>query len=531
MDRRNFMKASGALAAVTGLTGRKAGADVADHLWEGYDFGPGPRVTARLNQGPFGIEQDEGWFTIASTTPSRHAVRNRGVGLIGYTWEEGGPSLAARKGLETLEQHVEKMASLPFVDVLYIRCDWRDVQSRPGKLDLHSIWKLTYDAAKAHDLRVGFRVQLSSPDIQPQRLSLPDFLRDKVPLVNIGRKSSERRTDFDFYEPRYDHPEFQKAFRDLNELLAVEFDGHPRTEFMDLMMYGFWGEGHTNDYPNPLPDYLTAERTMIGMTRLQLETWRKTPLVVNTQPDISRTGNREVHDLAVRAGGWLRSDSLLMDEPIQIEMLAHRPPWLAVVLEEGRGRHYLPEEDTPEKGDYPHAIGGPLDRPFREASALHALDVGANYWSLWTEADNLRRFHEKYPESLTSLQQRLGYRVRPSWVWQRKRYGTSELILGIVNDGVAGVPGSLGVFVESPDGKVKIGGSLDSGCPHAGKVRQASFVLPAGMDGQLVVLRAEVEIRGVRHPVRWACAQPTNPDGSLSIRLKKHSDADWRKGV
>ena len=104
-------------------------------------------------------------------------------------------------------------------------------------------------------------------------------------------------------------------------------------------------------------------------------------------------------------------------------------------------------------------------------------------------------------------------------------------MLGIVNDGVAAVPGILGVFVESPDGKVRIGGNLDAGCPHAGKVRQASLILPAGMDGQVVVLRAEIEIQGVRYPVSWACAQPTRPDGSLSIRLKKHSDANWRKGV
>ena len=34
-------------------------------------------------------------------------MRNFGHGLVGYTWEEGGPSLAAREGKETLEQHVE----------------------------------------------------------------------------------------------------------------------------------------------------------------------------------------------------------------------------------------------------------------------------------------------------------------------------------------------------------------------------------------------------------------------------------------
>ena len=118
-----------------GRPGARA-ADVRPQLWQGHDFGPGPVVSDRLDQGPFGIEQDEGWYTIATTTPSGARVRNPGLGLVGYTWEENGPALAARAGRATLEQSVEALASLPFVDVLYIRCDWRDVQSRPGRLDL-----------------------------------------------------------------------------------------------------------------------------------------------------------------------------------------------------------------------------------------------------------------------------------------------------------------------------------------------------------------------------------------------------------
>jgi hypothetical protein len=106
-----------------------------------------------------------------------------------------------------------------------------------------------------------------------------------------------------------------------------------------------------------------------------------------------------------------------------------------------------------------------------------------------------------------------------------------ELILGIVNDGVAGVPGVLGVYAESLDGKVKIGGNLDAGEPRAGQLRQCSIILPQGMDGQQIKLRAEIEVKGVRRPVRWACRQQTNQDGSITIRLKKGSDSDWRKGV
>lgn len=552
MRRRDFVK-TGFGITTAGVT-RRMWADVPDHLWQGYSF-PAPAVSNRLDQGPFGISQDEGWYTIFVTDPSREHVRNFGTGLVGYTWEENGPALGVMCGRETLEQSVEKMAALPFVDVLYIRCDWRDVQSRAGRLDLSPVWEATFDAAKRHNLRVAFRIQLSSPNIQPEKLSLPDFLHDKVPIVNIGGESREHHAGHDFHEPRYDSPEFQDAFRELNQLLAERFDNNPQLEYMDLMMYGFWGEGHTNDLRNPFPDYATAEKTFTHMTQLQIDAWKHTPLAVNTEPDISSVGNREVQDMAVRAGCWLRSDSLIMDEPIQIEELANRPAWIATILEDGENRHHvLPEYADDEQAclsklpasilryvgtdneaypadDYPHRIGGPIRGPYRETAGFHALDIGTNYFGLWTEAENIQRYYEKYPESLRALEQRLGYRVRPSLIWQRKRYGTMELILGIANDGVAGVPGILGIYAESLDGKIKVGGNLDAGEPQAGKMRQASILLPTGMDGQQIILRAELQVKGVRRPVRWACRQPTNPDGSLTLRLKKGEDPDWRKGV
>src|SRR5437763_14159125 len=161
MQRRTFVKAGAALALASAVPAGKA-QEVSTHNWDKYDFGSGPPVSDRLNQGPFGIEQDQGWYTVLVTSQSSKPVKNYGLGLVGYTWEEGGPSLAARAGTETLEQHVEKIASLPFVDVLYIRCDWRNVQSRPGRLDLDPVWTLTLDAARRKGLRVAFRVQLSN---------------------------------------------------------------------------------------------------------------------------------------------------------------------------------------------------------------------------------------------------------------------------------------------------------------------------------------------------------------------------------
>lgn len=512
MHRRELLRSILALPAALA-------ADVPAHLWQGFDFGSGPPVRERLNQGPFDVEQDEGWQTVLFTTASEKPIRNPGLGLIGYTWEESGPSLAARTGRETLEQHVEKISNLPFVDVLYIRCDWRNVQTRPGHLDLDPVWQLTLDAAKRKNLRVAFRIQLSNYSFQPEQLALPGFLRDRVPIVSIGRIPGKGSGEF--HEPRYDHPEFQKAFAELNELLAAQFEGNPLIEWMDLMQYGFWGEGHTSNFPSPFPDYPTAERTFVAMTERQLETWKRTPLAVNTQPDISNVGNRTVIDMAVRAGAWLRSDSIMVEEPIQIEELANRPTWLAAILEDGRYRQY---DVTKLKTDSAGVNS-------LENNILHVLDLKANYWALWTEADNLANYDEKYPRGFERLRANMGYRLRPSWVWQRKRYGTFELIVCVSNRGVAGVPGVLWLQCESPDGRLKLRGALDAGHPRGGGLREASFLLPQGYTGA-VKLSAQLEIRpGVMKHVAWACEQPVNPDGSITVELKAADDRGWRKGV
>ncbi|MFL6303150.1 MAG: hypothetical protein ACJ72H_06370 [Candidatus Sulfotelmatobacter sp.] len=512
MRRRDLLKSAAVLPALTSLN--LAAVATAD---DPICFPQAPRE--RLKQGPFDIEQDQGWQTILFTTPAEKPLRNPGFGLVGYSWEESGPSLAARAGRESLEQHVEKISSLPFVDVLYIRCDWRNVQSRPGRLDLDPVWGLTLETARRKGLRVAFRVQLSNTSFQPEEVALPPFLRDRIRLVNIGTIPGKGNAQY--REPRYDHPEFQKAFRELTDLLAAQFDGNPLIEWVDLMQYGFWGEGHTSNYPNPFPDYATAERTSLSMTEHQLAAWKKTALAVNTQPDISNVGNGAVIDMAMRAGAWLRSDSIIVEEPIQIDELANRPPWLAAIMEDGYFRQY----DTQKLSTDAAGIN------VLENYMLHVLDLGANYWALWTEADNLARYYEMYPRGFDRLRTQMGYRLRPSWVWQRKRYDTFEVIVCVSNRGVSGVPGVLWLQLESPDQKLSLRGALDPGHPYAGGLRQASFLLPNGYAGKLN-LSAQLEIRpGNIKPVAWACEQPVNSDGSITIELKGANDRGWRKGV
>jgi len=257
------------------------------------------------------------------------------------------------------------------------------------------------------------------------------------------------------------------------------------------------------------------------MVQLQQQIWRKTPLAMNTQPDISNTGNREALDLAVRKGTWIRSDSIIVEEPIQIEQLTNRPPWLASILEDGTFRTYNTAKLMIDSAGVNEL----------ENYMLHVLDVKANYWSLWTESENLANYNERFPRGFERLRANIGYRLRPSWVWQRKRSGTSELIVAISNRGVAGVPGILWLQISNPDGSFQLRGSLDPGHPYGGGLRMASFLLPADYAGS-VHLSAQIEMTpGVLKPVIWACEQPANPDGSISINVKTRNDPGWRKAI
>ena len=43
-------------------------------------------------------------------------------------------------------------------------------------------------------------------------------------------------------------------------------------------------------------------------------------------------------------------------------------------------------------------------------------------------------------------------------------------------------------------------------------------MLPNVIDWKGLKLRAEIEVKGMRYPVRWACHQKLNDDGSLTLR-------------
>ena len=115
------------------------------HNWRNYDFGSGPQVTDRLNQGPFPqyppdavIPTDD---VVMTTTPSEDVVPNYGKGLVTYITADSGTEEIKS---DNIQQAIEDLVQFPLGEQLYIRPTWREIQPRPGRLELPDYVKLVF---------------------------------------------------------------------------------------------------------------------------------------------------------------------------------------------------------------------------------------------------------------------------------------------------------------------------------------------------------------------------------------------------
>src|SRR5438874_12128599 len=220
MQRRDFLKSGAALAATAELATGKARRPVHAHNWGNYDFGSGPTVTDRLNQGPFPqyppdavIPTDE---VVMTTTPSEEVVPNYGKGLITYITADSGTEEIKS---DNIPQAIEDLVRFPLGQQLYIRPTWREIQPPPGRLDMPDYLKLVFDLAKKNNKRVGLRIQMCAPDYTHSP-ALPDFVLNKVPKVDLVLSPIESSAAAQRYltnpharyQPRFDDPFFQQVF-------------------------------------------------------------------------------------------------------------------------------------------------------------------------------------------------------------------------------------------------------------------------------------------------------------------------------
>ena len=521
MNRKEFLKA-GAFTAATMSTAPALMSWIPHHNWDGYDFGSGPEIKDRLYQGPFPVYGHENSPTSGSafgyTTAGNQLINCYGMGLQTYiSGDHGAPIVPG----ETLEQTIDKLVSFSPSTKLYMRPCWKTLQKRPGRLDFDDYVKITLEKAAKYNKRIGFRVNWDVPQQYPRdpsiapdyTLFLPDHVLQRVPMTPMEGEYLGRN-DWKLLDCH--NPNFLEYFEEFMALLAEQWNGSDVIEYMDTVMFGWWGEGHAwllrkGNYRHNYPSYKVAEEIWIKIWEIQQKYWTKVPLVTNTQPDSNQVGNSEILDRTIRSNNWLRTDTIMI-EGEQIEALSNRPPWIGAKIEQWIS--YNADRD---------AEGLPPNWNFFNK----AYDVGATYTAVAIHSinhtlENLNRYHNRFPEVLTPLSQKIGYRVRPSWIWRSRVSDRDRLIFGMVNDGIACVPGVLRLTLFNDRNPCLVTGCLDPGYPKTRGVRQAAMDLPEGVAWDSgIKLKAEIEVKGVKYPVPFSCAQPLNPDGSLTIMANR----------
>src|SRR3954469_3451453 len=159
MQRRDFLKSTVAVAVGTELGIGSAQAKVPAHNWSNHNFGSGPKVNDRLNQGPFPqyppdavIPTDD---VVMTTTSTEDVVPNYGKGLVTYITADSGTDEIKS---DNIPQAIEDLVRFQLGQQLYIRPTWREVQPHPGRLELPGYIKQVLELAKANNKRIGLRI-------------------------------------------------------------------------------------------------------------------------------------------------------------------------------------------------------------------------------------------------------------------------------------------------------------------------------------------------------------------------------------
>ena len=270
-----------------------------------------------LREGIFCPEEGADYEQVAYFSPYRGHIHNPGMGIVsmaisdhmvtGYTPQERAAN-DLKKPFCLTRRMLEEVTALPYIDNLYIRVGWNDVQKEKGRLDVIPEFEMAVEAAQRAGISWGFRIMQASPS-NPREHLLPDFLADRVPMCPYydGAVYGPSPRKLPLYTEEY-----LKYWREMLFLLGERYDGNPALEYADVSGFGLWGEGHhgcraTPDGPVVNLEPGSRERMEEVVERLidsHREAFPMTPMVLNLILSEYRAGER-----AIREGCWVRRDS------------------------------------------------------------------------------------------------------------------------------------------------------------------------------------------------------------------------------
>jgi hypothetical protein len=451
------------------------------------------------------LRNEESATYLAFYDPAEGHVPNPGMGVSGYvhsdhmykayTIEEA--ERAKKLPMLELDRYTfNRLVELPYIDNLYLRYEWKDMQKERGKLTIPDGWKWTLEAAEMKGKRWSFRIMnFMKGSMSPN--GLPDFLQGKFKMIPYWGDSESRGTQPKYF-PEYSE-DYLKYWGELNDMLGAAYDNHPLLEYVDISGFGFWGEMHhyAQFAPNaPQINYQpgTPEQVEAIIDRLikdHLKAYPKTPAVLNLHAAEYKAGLRAFEQGLC----WPRRDSFKYGfSTTEVQIAQGLMPGSGMVWEIIRPGIYCPidSEDSSKK------LYTIPQRYFDIASNYVAM--GFNPWdAIWA--------HENCKNAYKFIEQNIGYRVRPSIIWRRKLHDKNELVLGLRNDGCVAIPGQVTIQALYSNGK-KCEVKLPVGEPAPGKMKL--YALPMLADSsdfesdKIAELTMKIQMKGKSAPVQWA---------------------------
>ena len=389
----------------------------------------------------------------------------------------------------------------PFTDHLYIRVGWSDVQREAGKLCFSPVFERALEQVRRSGKTWSMRIMQNSPS-GPKGNYIPEFLQGRLPLIELDIPGSHGGRNF---LPAYTD-EYLKYWDEMLHLMGEEFDCDPMLEYADVSGFGFWGEGHHCGQTILRQDvgegFGTADEHEKAVERLidsHASAFEKTPMSVNLHLCDYEAGRR-----AVENGAWCRRDSYYTYfKSYEAQYGLMRRPDAALIYETVIVRRNPPHRSA----DSTNSFRSCLELPDLKC------DYGCNYGVIgFNPADTIFSY-ETAPEVFERFAERVGYRIRPSVIWESvSENGSHHLTLGMVNDGCANAPGDLLIKAECSGKSACV---TVNGGEIGGRMKIVDMPLPDGFRGKCSLKMFLVNKKRTA-PVRWAtdCA-----DGRAPIAL------------
>ena len=158
----------------------------------------------------------------------------------------------------------------------YNRYTWRDLEPTQGD---YSFAKLEADIAKAarEGRKYSFRVRTV---VATKGSAIPDYAMTGAGWWADYNKDNARDT----YIPDWNDPAFLERLDTFMEALGKRYNNDPRVAFLDIGLFGNWGEWHMSgfSYPSSSGAQRATTTTRYRLVDMHIDAFPSTPLVMMT---------------------------------------------------------------------------------------------------------------------------------------------------------------------------------------------------------------------------------------------------------